>query len=202
MSLVILGAGCTSKPEVAKKLPEQVVEEQKLDLSKIDYEILETEDFSIPSANRFNVKVLISNNPATAEQIKAVSEKIVEDYRNKADAVSILFYFDKSQVDGAYTIAKADWAPNGDWSQADLKTNQKLVYDLKDIVGQERTDDPTSEEREINKAMRDLWYEMVDESDEVVTDEDVAEILAPQYNKTVEEMMEIRMKVSNYDLGI
>lgn len=206
--LVFVVAGCSSKPEPTTQgqepVEEAVVEKQpqEYDLSTVDYEIVETEDFSIPSANRFNVRVLMSNNPTTEDQIKAVSEKIVQDYQEKADAVSILFYFEESQVDGAYTLAKADWAPNGDWSQADLKTNQKLVYNFKDIVDQERSDGPTVEEREINQAMKDLWYEMVDQTDDLVTDEDVAKILAPQYGKTVDEMLEIRMKVTNYDLGL
>lgn len=205
--LVFVVAGCSSKPEPTTQVPEPVeevaVEEQpqEYDLSTVDYEIVETEDLSIPSANRFNVRVLMSNNPTTEEQIKAVSEKIVQDYQEKADAVSILFYFEESQVNGAYTLAKADWAPNGDWSQADLKANQKLVYDFKDIVGQERSDGPTAEEREINQAMKDLWYEMM-ETNDFVTDEDIAKILAPQYGKTVDEMLEIRMKVTNYDLGL
>lgn len=206
--LVLVGAGCSSKPEPTAQVQEPAEEvvvkgqPQEYDLSTVDYKIVKSEDFSIPSANRFNVRVLMSNNPTTEEQIKAVSEKIVQDYQEKADAVSILFYFEESQIDGAYTLAKADWAPNGDWSQADLKTNQKLVYDFKDIVGQERSDGPTAEEREINQAMKDLWYEMVDQTDDLVTDEDVAKILAPQYGKTVNEMLEIRMKVTNYDLGL
>lgn len=189
-----------NSPSVEKKVTKE--KPQKYDLSSIDYKIIETKDVSMASANRFSISVVITNNPATEEQIKAVSEKIVEDYQDKADAVSILFYFEESQVDGAYTLAKADWAPEGDWSKADLKTNQKLVYNFKDIVGEKRTDGPTAEEQEINKAMKDLWYEMVGATDDLVTDEDVAIILAPQYDKTVEEMLEIRRKVSNYDLGI
>jgi hypothetical protein len=131
-----------------------------------------------------------------------LSEKIIEDYQEKADAVSILFYFEESQINGSYTLAKVDWAPNGEWSQADLKTNQRLIYNFKDIVGQERSNGPTAEEIEINQAMKDLWYEMVDQTNDLVTDEDVAKILAPQYGKTVDEMLKIRMKVTNYDLGL
>lgn len=206
--LVFVVAGCSSKPTTTTPTQEpkqtKVIQEQpqKYDLSKVAYQIVETKDVSFSLADRFSISVLISNNPATEEQIRAISEKIVEDYKNKTDAVSIFFYFEKSQVDGVYTLAKADWAPNGDWSQADLKTNQKLVYNFKDIVGQKRTDGPTVEERKINKAMKDLWYEMVENTDDLVTDEDVAKILAPQYGKTVDEMLGIRMKVTDYDLGI
>jgi len=66
----------------------------------------------------------------------------------------------------------------------------------------EKINAPSEEERKINEAMKDLWYEMVEKSDDLVTDEDVAKVLAPQFNKTVDEMVEIRMKVSDYDLGL
>ena len=134
--LVFVGIGCSSKSTVKEPEQKKVIQKQsqKYDLSKVDYEIIQTEDLSFLSADRFSVRVLINNNPTTEEQIKAVSEKIVEDYQNKADAVSIFFYFEESQIDGAYTLAKADWAPNGDWSQADLKTNQKCYLDLQDLL--------------------------------------------------------------------
>jgi hypothetical protein len=50
--------------------------------------------------------------------------------------------------------------------------------------------------------MSDKWYELSENSQLPVTDEYVAEILAPQYNKTVEEMLEIREKVTFYDWGL
>ena len=197
--LIFVGTGCSQKPTATIQDQKQ---QQKYDLSKIDYQIIETKDISYSLADRFNVSVLINNNPTTEQQIKAISEKIIEEYQDKADAVSILFYFQKSQIGGAYTLAKADWAPNGDWSQADLKTNQKLVYNFKNIIGQERIEGPTAEEYEINKAMKDLWHKMVKDTNELITDEDVAKILAPKYNKTVDELLEIRTRVVDYDLGL
>lgn len=190
--LVFVLSGCSSKSETTTQV-------QEYDLSEVDYKIVKIEDVSIGNADRFVVRVLMSNNPTTEDQIKAVSEKIVQDYQEKADAISIPFYFDELQVDGAYTLAMVTWAPNGDWGQANLKTNQKIVYEFKDIVGQDRSDGPTTEEREIAKAMKDLWHEMAEESDYLVTDEDVAKILAPQYDKTVDEMLEIQWKVTSYD---
>ena len=188
-----------SKKEVQVEVVQ--AQPQKNDLSGIDYSIISTEDISFKSAQRFTIRVLLNNNPATQDQIRAVSEKIVEDYKDKADAVAIFFYFEESQADGAYTLAKAEWAPYGDWSKADLKTNQKLVYDFKDSIGKKRTNEPSAEDREINKAMRDLWYEMAEKTNDLVTDEDIATILAPKYGKTVEEMLEIRRRVNSYDLG-
>jgi len=181
------------------------IKKQNIDLSTVDYEIIEAEDISFIEAGinviRYRIKVVINNNPATKQQVSAISEKIVADY-DDVDAVSIAYYFDKTQVDGVYTLAMVEWAPNGDWSQANLKENQKLTYQFTNLIDKKRTNEPTALEREINQAMGDKWYELSENSQLPVTDEYVAEILAPQYNKTVEEMLEIREKVTFYDWGL
>ncbi|MDD2495667.1 MAG: hypothetical protein PHE29_10805 [Tissierellia bacterium] len=179
----------------------QKIEEQNNILSTISYEIIEVKDISSIKAKRYSVYVIINNNPTTKQQIEALSEKIVSSYKD-IDAISIFYYFDKTQINGAYTLAMAEWAPNGDWGQADLKTNQKLTYQFTSFIDKKRTNEPTALEREINQAMKDKWYELNENSQSLITDEDVAEILAPQYNKTVKEMMEIRERVTFYDLGI
>jgi hypothetical protein len=179
----------------------QKIEEQNNILSTISYEIIEVKDISSIKAKRYSVYVIINNNPTTKQQIEALSEKIVSSYKD-IDAISIFYYFDKTQINGAYTLAMAEWAPNGDWGQADLKTNQKLTYEFTSFIDKKRTNEPTALEREINQAMKDKWYELNENSQSLITDEDVAEILAPRYNKTVKEMIEIREKVAFYDLGI
>jgi len=111
-------------------------------LNTTNYEIVEEEDISHALARRYSVRVVVNNNLATKNQIGAISEKIVNDYEAKnADALVIFFYFDKGQIDGAYTLAKAEWAPNGDWSQADLKKDQKLTYKFTDFIDKERTEE-------------------------------------------------------------
>ncbi len=192
-----------SKPSVQNNKIKPNEETNKNFLTDIDYKIIKVDDISYKEVKRYNIKVVISNNPATKAQVKAISNKIINDYRikEKADAVSILYYFNKDQVDGAYTLAKVEWAPNGDWEQSDLKKNQKTTYQFTNFIDQVRKNEPTVLEREINQAMKDKWYEL-SENNSDITDEDVAKILAPKYNKTVAEMLEIRRKVNNYDLGI
>lgn len=141
--LIFVGVGIYSSndAEQPKEVPQpvqQVIPEKILepvyDLSQADYKIMSEEDLSFALADRFRIKVLVNDNPVTEAEIKAISEKIVLDYKEKADAITIAFYFDESQVESAYTLAMADWAPNGKWGDADLKTNQILVYNFKDIV--------------------------------------------------------------------
>jgi len=177
------------------------IQEQNNVLSTVNYEIVEVKDISYIDAKRYSISIVINNNPATKQQVKTISEKIIDSYKD-IDAISIFYYFDKTQINDPYTLAMAEWAPNGDWSQADLKTNQKLTYQFSNLIDKERTNGPTALEREINQAMRDKWYELSENSQSSITDEDVAEILAPQYDKTVKEMLEIREKVSYYDLGL
>ena len=177
-------------------------------LKSVNYELVESEDISFNDPNsgivkRFSVRVLIENNPVTKKQIEVLSEKIIKDYQQqKADAISIFYYFDRSQINGAYTLAQAEWAPNGKWEEANLKQNQKTTYKFTGFIDKERTNEPSELEREINTAMRDMWYEMMETRDDLVTDEEIAKILASKYEKTIEEMLEIRRKVTDYDLGL
>lgn len=168
-------------------------------LSSVQYEIIREEDISYATAKRLSIDVAITNNPATKAHVVAVSEKIINDYKNKADAIAIFFYYDKGQVEGAYTLAKAEWAPNGKWEDADQKTNQMLTYEYADAIDTKRTVSvPTEKEREISNAMTELWLN----SEATVSDEELARQIAPQFNMTIEEVLAIDKKVNDYDLGI
>lgn len=175
--------------------------EVKFDLSTIDYEVKPAEDFSIGGATRLAQDIIIRENPVTEETMKAVAEEQVLALSDEVDALSMLFYFDDAQVSGAATLGKIDYAPNGNWADAAEDADKEYSYDFYDVVGETRTNEPTAQERVINEAMRDLWYEKSAETNDLVTDEQIAEILAPQYGKTVEEMLEIRSRVSEFDLG-
>jgi len=213
--VVIVSDSNNKTIEQAKKLESQKItqeeenNEKNLEILKaINYESVESKDVSFNDPNygmvkRFSVRILIENNPVTKKQIEVLSEKIIEDYQQqqKADAISIFYYFDRSQINGAYTLAQVEWAPNGKWEEANLKQNQKTTYKFTEFIDKKRTNEPSELEREINTAMRDLWYEMM-ETQDMVTDEETAKILAPKYGKTVEEMLEIRHKVVDYDLGL
>lgn len=164
-----------------------------------EYQIVGEDDISIATAKRISIDVLLEENPATKEHVEVLSKKIVDDYEGDYDAIAIFYYFSKYQVEGAFTLAKAEWSPQGDWSKAHLKYGQTMTYDFKDILGKDRSDGPTEEDRKINKAMSDLWYEMSEDSSGFVTDEDVAKALAPQYKKTADEMLSIRQTVIFYD---
>jgi|GEM_PF-4903521 len=176
-------------------------EDDKFDLSTVDYTVEPLEDVSLGVVKRATQAIVIRNNPATEEQMKAVAEDQVSKLSSDISAFSLLFYFEEGQLGGAVTLGTIDYAPNGNWGDAGEDGEKEYKYNFYDIVGEKRSEGPTALEREINTAMRDLWYEKNEQTSDLVSDEEIARILAPEYNKTAEEMLEIRLRVSNYDLG-
>lgn len=218
-TLLVTGAGCTQSSQKVDKSTtvqqstkettadvktqekEPTFDWESYDFSSIDYTVVDTEDLSFSDVKRLSIKVVVTNNPTSKEMIQALSYKILSEHPTQ-DAISIIYYFDESQVDEAYTLAKADWAPNGKWSQASTKTNQRFSFSYTNNIGKTRITPPTTLELEINSKMKALWYDMMETSPTSVSDEDVARILAPKYGKSVNEMLEIRMRVSNYEMGL
>lgn len=201
---VIGGIGAiidSSTEENKSSQPSEQETEQAFDLNSIDYTASQTEDLSIGGATRLAQDIVIRENPVTEEMMKAVAEEQVAKLDDSVDALSLFFYYDDTQVSGSVTLGKIDYAPNGKWSDAAEDADKEYSYDFYDAVGETRTNEPTAKEREINEAMRDLWYEKSAETDDLVTDEQIAEILAPEYDKTVEQMLEIRTRVSSFNLG-
>lgn len=203
----VLESDSTEEPSNNQQAAQEAEHQQELaewefDLSTIDYEVKPAEDFSIVGATRLAQDIIIRENPVTEEMMKAIAKKQVDQLDDGVDALSMLFYFDDTQVSGAATLGKIDYAPNGNWADAGEDAEKQYSYDFYDVVSEIRTNEPTAEEREINQAMRDLWYEKSEQTTDLVTDEEIAKILAPKYDKTVEEMLEIRQRVSNFDLGL
>lgn len=96
-----------------------------------DYEIIAEEDVSYALANRYTVRVVIDKKEITKSQIKAIAGKIIKDYeRNGSNATSVFFYANKEESSGAYTVAMAEWAPNGNWADAYKKDNYETTYDF------------------------------------------------------------------------
>lgn len=98
----------------------------------VDYEIINKNDNSMPNAKRYALDVVV-NEKATEEELKALSEKIVEDIKKEEDfnAISIGFYDDEKDVGEGYTLGSIDYAPNGKWGDASsVKAGQydKMEY--------------------------------------------------------------------------
>lgn len=70
----------------------------------------------LPLDKRFFYRIVVSNDVTTA-QIRPMIDAIIADLTVKdgeLDEVVLFFYSDEGQIDSAYDIAKATWAPKGE----------------------------------------------------------------------------------------
>lgn len=83
------------------------------------YEIIRTENLSFAGAKRLNVRVVVARQTSHAE-IQTIAERIVAQItkRQQVNAISIMFYGPGAEVTGPWELAGVDWAPNGNWNEA------------------------------------------------------------------------------------
>ncbi len=70
-----------------------------------------------PVNKRFLYRIVVAPR-LTESQVKATINKLILDETAKdcdIDEIGVLVYEDKKDSQGAYTVAKADWAPQGKW---------------------------------------------------------------------------------------
>ena len=101
--------------ETVEGVAEEVVEEKKVP----KYEIIEEEDLSYSVVKRPSFRIVVSED-ITEEEVRLVAEDIVEKTIGTQDvnAINIFMYDREEDAKGAYTVAKVEWAPDGDWSKA------------------------------------------------------------------------------------
>lgn len=85
-----------------------------------DYTIARTEDQSFGNVKRLIVRVMMKEH-YSQETVDSVANAIVTRITaaQKVNAVSMLFFGPGTSIDGPWDIANVDWAPNGNWSDAD-----------------------------------------------------------------------------------
>jgi|GEM_PF-4803410 len=109
---------CSSDEEITtQKAVPAPVQNEKL----IPYEIAEENDTSYAGTRRVTVRVVIEEIE-TQEGIKNLTESLLGRYKQRYDDLTIFYYFDENQVDGAYTVARAEW------------TGQSITYDFLDPI--------------------------------------------------------------------
>lgn len=108
------------------------------------------------------------SSKATEQEVKSVIDYIIRETINRdnnIDEISVLVYDREKDVDGAYTLAKGDWAFNGQWGstsqdagQKNDRTGYKTSYDLKKLQA-DATDKPTDHEMEVYNYYWDILNE-------------------------------------------
>lgn len=220
--------------ESLKKQKAEKEESEEYDSSLVrDYDIVEENDISIkaltkslsaytqeelnslPVNMRKEYRVVISPT-VSKEELKSTLIQVVMDKTSKnndIDEVVVFAYDRKEDVNGAFTLGKVEWCPNGDWgsmtpqiASGNDRSSYQYVFDLKDKVGNVETSDrPTDREYEIYDYYTKCWdaeSNNVDWSDpEAKVDEDlVIKKVAEKYGISEEEVNRICDKVVMYQM--
>ncbi len=98
-----------------------------------DYEIVETEDLTFGDTVRFQYRVRVAGEP-TEDELRAVIDDVLAQAKAGPafNAISIGLYGEDDDVQAAYTLGVAEFAPGGDWSAAD--TVDADDYDVMELV--------------------------------------------------------------------
>lgn len=135
MLIVLSLAALSSCKQKAETSP--ITELLKFDESiATNYEIEQTNDFSTAKGIRVEIRITVEEGLDELTLKNTITKALSRAYftYNKPKAISVLVYRHGQSVNGAYTIAKADFAPNGDWGNTDYAdlNNYKVVIDVND----------------------------------------------------------------------
>lgn len=90
-------------------------------MSKIPkYEIVKVEDLSFSTCVRVQYRIRVEKLLSLRELADICGGVIEKQKAEKpVNAISFLFYLPGSDINFSHTAGAADWAPNGDWVDAD-----------------------------------------------------------------------------------
>lgn len=95
---------------------EEVAENENV----VDYEIINDSDVSFADSTRHSYWVYPENGEMTKEEFIATSEKFTEDVKEDYDFSAIsIYYIDNPENPVGYQIGMAEYAPNGEWDEAE-----------------------------------------------------------------------------------
>jgi len=114
-ALVLIAGLVISCSSEATKTEEPTAPEPEI----VDYTIVDKHDVSYSTVKRYSVKVIVPED-VTETDIMNVAKEIINNIKSeeKVNAIGFLFYNEGDNYDWIYTVAKMDWAPDGDWGSA------------------------------------------------------------------------------------
>jgi len=90
------------------------------DAEVLTYEVVKREDVSEGSLVLVAFSVSVSSEPTKAELEEIANQLIAEETEVlDVNAIGFFFYLPDSDTSGPYTAGTGDWAPNGNWDDAD-----------------------------------------------------------------------------------
>lgn len=216
--------GCQSSTEQTESPPSQTKSYADYDPSLVKgYDIVETEDISMKALEKslssyttreieklpMNIRKIyriVVPGDVTKEELKATAIQLV---LNKTkmdpdiDEIAIFIYDREEDAEGAYTLGKAEWCPNGEWGVVTSKiastndrSSYKFAFNIKDKVGNvDLENKPTAREYEIYDIYNKALWEDPDRPEEEVTTE-----VAKELGISEEELERIYLKVFTYNM--
>lgn len=180
--------------EIRKQGPITPVPRSK---SGADYDVKARKDISFGLTKRFVVRIQLQK-PSPADELKRISEKIVENYKGKEpiNAVSILFYLPGSDINGHFTAGKVDWAPSGKWESAsDVRAGDYSKHQYNIHVGNalEEVAPPANIGLSVEKQKR-IFVEIVQEQDKGGDPVDAQNRVAVKHGITETEINKIKIQ--------
>lgn len=149
------------------------------------YKIQNEEDLSYSNINRRQIRITVPyglNKVELENNLKHATKFVYNKY--KPDGISVFAYEDGDNVMSAYTVAKCDFAPFGDWgkiSASNKLDNYKVQIDIRDAYFKPKTS--TFEKGSVVKLFREEKWDR--NKKDFVPAKDVA--LSKSINSWVEE---------------
>ena len=123
----------------------EIIKEDDLSLKALgkknlsDYTLEEIE--SLPTNIRKEYRIIVPVD-ITKEELESTIAKCIKDQSTQdkdIDEIVVFVYDSEEKINGAYTLAKAEWCPNGNWSgvtqeiaKNNTRDSYKIVYNIKE----------------------------------------------------------------------
>lgn len=190
------------------------IERDRISRIKNLYRIVEIEDVSYNTANdeaflspynnriskhggrdvvRKSYRVVLSSSDLSKAQIKSIAEHIVS-AAPPSDALVLFFYWPETGTAGAYTAAKATYAPNGRWEDAREHAPKHLVMDYGHTVAELTPLYSSNAKLKSESERKKIFWDLVSEGNRAGIDgdsEEIARIIAEKFGIPVYEVPKI-----------
>jgi len=171
--------------QIADRINEQkpIAAEAKAAIPR--YTIVKTKDVSVNNCKRYSIRVRV-DHVLSSNELKTISNKIITDFKATSpfNALTLWFYLPDSDINGAYTAGMTEYAPYGDWSQADVQTGEYTHHRLKLSPGNATGIDPEKSRvpgLSIETKKR-IFFEIVAAQDRGVGDDEAYGIIARKFS--------------------
>lgn len=132
----------------AKTAPYEIIASENWDTKALTKNLSEyglSEIDQLPINKRMQYRVVVSTKIQEA-QIKTIVEEIVANARKKDDDIDVIrlfIYSNKSLIEGAFDVARAVWAPHGEWDRSVTpeiaRTNDRSGYAINIEIRDKKT---------------------------------------------------------------